>query len=963
MAFQVLADQPLDPNSTVIWNFGTGNSSGGLNQTHPFANTTTANIGVVVTAYIAHPNGCLNKTNTATQNITVLPSPPASLSISSAGPNAFCLASDISTTFTIGSATNNIDIEWHYINPLGNDSTLPTTLGTTIAAADYGFGAYYFIATNANNCATTSNQQQVVQQCTPPPTCQLNPAPTAINNAENHCGSIDLIGLASPEPLSTYWNIIGPVSTTGFTGSVFSQTDGQLPAGEYQTYFTALYPCTNDPSQTTAITMPKTVVVPYNVDFAFERTCNNNSSFTINLFDKTNYYAPVTNRQLQYFYCVGTSATCTWIPITALPFTLPPGSYQLKLVVTGDYNQEAQPACEKVIPITLETLPNLSIVVLNTTIPCYDTPIKFKTNQSLLSYNYMWTFEPGVQNTVPIPARVFDTPGPHTVSVIVTNSLGCTFTPAPATVVLPAKCFAGDISASATTACSDSPITLTYTPSGTECAATFNWVNSNVSLTPAATGASLTVATDGVYWVQLQDANFCQYESPTRISPSFFVPPYATFHPFASYCYGYKPTLALETNGDNVQWTLDNQPAPQFNNTHSIILPLLAEGVHTISATAQLSGCTTTAQTQLSFTVLPLPQVTVAITDVTCEPQFQLVVSAMAPTAILYNWSNGTTGASITVPNGGPYQVRVIDSNGCSNTASLDAPKNPADYSWEMPTGCVTQCWSGDKENQATLLGPILPLTYWGWSENNTVVLDDYNSVPKPLTLTESGDYTLTLTSFKCTTTSEPLHYTVTDCRSCGLEVTIKDIKEREDPFVYYYGTLFIYNPGAPTSVTITVPSNSFLVAPTSFQLVTGMNHFLFSLIPLSTTPPTSVVLQLNGVGPKGEPCMQQIPVDLPQSGTPVDLKTNKAQQEAAAFQLQLAPNPAHQSVTVTYSGLAVPAVCTLYDLTGRPLAAYTTATAEGNWQLDTSALPAGVYLMVVRTNNSLLSQQKLIIN
>src|SRR5690554_8184281 len=68
---------------------------------------------------------------------------------------------------------------------------------------------------------------------------------------------------------------------------------------------------------------------------------------------------------------------------------------------------------------------------------------------------------------------------------------------------------------------------------------------------------------------------------------------------------------------------------------------------------------------------------------------------------ITYNWSNGASTQSISVPDGGPYRV-TVSLGGCSISKQVDIPKNPEDYLWIYPSGCYTTCYNrGDKEERS----------------------------------------------------------------------------------------------------------------------------------------------------------------------------------------------------------------------------------------------------------------------
>jgi alpha-tubulin suppressor-like RCC1 family protein len=77
---------------------------------------------------------------------------------------------------------------------------------------------------------------------------------------------------------------------------------------------------------------------------------------------------------------------------------------------------------------------------------------------------------------------------------------------------------------------------------------------------------------------------------------------------------------------------------------------------------------------------------------------------------------------------------------------------------------------------------------------------------------------------------------------------------------------------------------------------------------------------------------------------------------------LLVIPNPAKSKVAITYKGLNANATIELYDITGRNITNYTTTANEGSWILQTNTYPAGIYIVVVRSNNIIVTQRKLII-
>ena len=83
---------------------------------------------------------------------------------------------------------------------------------------------------------------------------------------------------------------------------------------------------------------------------------------------------------------------------------------------------------------------------------------------------------------------------------------------------------------------------------------------------------------------------------------------------------------------------------------------------------------------------------------------------------ITYNWSNGASTQSISIPDGGPYQV-TASLGGCSISKQVDIPKNPEDYLWIYPSGCYTDCIKNSDELYNHLIGPTLSLNTWSWND------------------------------------------------------------------------------------------------------------------------------------------------------------------------------------------------------------------------------------------------------
>lgn len=75
-----------------------------------------------------------------------------------------------------------------------------------------------------------------------------------------------------------------------------------------------------------------------------------------------------------------------------------------------------------------------------------------------------------------------------------------------------------------------------------------------------------------------------------------------------------------------------------------------------------------------------------------------------------------------------------------------------------------------------------------------------------------------------------------------------------------------------------------------------------------------------------------------------------------------LYPNPATDLVTIQYNLEIDNANVEVYDISGRAINQYKLSSSKGELQLNTSSYQAGIYIVVVKQNETILLQQKLII-
>ena len=970
MQFSISSSFTLPADTQVQWNFNNLSVTGGLTINQSFLSNASNNITKIISATIANPAGCTNATATATPiSVTILPGPTATNSIVSGG-NAFCLPSEINTTLTAATITG-ATIQWFQAGS-PNHLLIPGQIATSFQPT--AFAGYLFVATAPNGCKTQSNIVSVYQSCGPSIDCVINPAQTLENNASNNCGILNLAGSATGTPLNSYWSIVGPNANYPF----YTDTSLLVRAGVYQTFYNAQYPCASGGSGT--INAFKEIIVPYVPKFSFTKVCVSNNSFTISLVDNSDFYSPVDNRTFEYSYRRNNGGVwSSWtVALTTANGTiatnLNAGTYQIRLVIQGTLNGVLQTPCEVVIQENWQKVLPVNIVIFNQ-ILCHDTPVIFKVNPPNAGDTFLWTFDAGAQNTLAIPTRVFNTSGTQSVQVVVTNSSGCSAN-ASTTVTIPTPCFAGDIVTypASASVCSGQTITTTYIPAVAECAATeYIWMDGNNPIDPPVNSPTINLQNNGFYWLKLKSANNCQYNTPTVITPIFKTPPSVVLSSPGTLCYGSDGNITANTTATSLVWTYNNgNPIPWAYNQKIVYLSsFFTPGTYLFTVTVTENGCSTTATQEVTIVEAPEPP-SISYDITSCNP-FRVTLKATSSAPGTFNWSNGNPGTAIPLGNqiivteGGPYQVRFTV-GGCSTTAQLDVPKNPENFSWIFPTGCITVC----EKFEGTIIGPRLPLPYWGWNLNDTVLNAGQSTFAQPLLLQNSGNYTLQYNTVDnnpeaaiCSLTTQPLIYTIKEsCKDCGLkEITLRSAEVNDTRYCSFTIRIGVTNAtGSPITVTLGSIYNQAVFAPNTLTIAPGTGSYEFIVIPLS--PFTGGAIQLVFYSLlNGKECMTDFSIRLPYCTDNMQQGKENNQDNKLLATVILAPNPARNEVTLTYGNLATGSSVSLYDLAGRELGIFELLDSTGTLVIPTQNYPSGIYLVVVYNTDGVQAQKKLIIN
>ncbi len=336
---------------------------------------------------------------------------------------------------------------------------------------------------------------------------------------------------------------------------------------------------------------------------------------------------------------------------------------------------------------------------------------------------YSWTGPGGFTSTA--QAIIVGTPGTYTVTITSTN--GCTAS-AGSLVSLNAL----SVAITPSSACAGN--TLSAQVTGGVAPISYQWYfNGSTAL---GTGSTQLATNPGAYSVEVIDGSPCISNSTSvTVYPS---PTVTVTAPVTQFCPGGSVTLTAQTNAQNPSFVWSNG---------STANPLIVTqgGSYSVTVTNGSTGCSTTSGS-VTITENSNPSITIVPSATQFCPGGSVTLTAQTnaqnPSFV---WSNGSTANSITVTQGGSYSVTVTDgSTGCSTTSgSVTVTANPNPSITIVPS--ATQFCPG---GSVTLTAQT--------NANNPSFVWSNGSTANPLTVTQGGSYSVTVTdgSTGCSTTS-----------------------------------------------------------------------------------------------------------------------------------------------------------------------------------------------------------------
>lgn len=351
------------------------------------------------------------------------------------------------------------------------------------------------------------------------------------------------------------------------------------------------------------------------------------------------------------------------------------------------------------------------------------------------------------------------TPGTITYSVTITGANGCSSSASYTVIVDPVPSSATIVASGPLTFCEGDSVKLSVVPVG----ATYLWSKTPTpALTPPTnTNSNIYVTVSGTYSVIVQTINGCPFPAIAPVTVTVNPKPVANITGDTVLCEGEQLTLnTTPVGGGTYLW---NGPAAT-GNTNPFVktnMQLTDAGLYSVVVTNSY-GCTQTDT--ITVVVNPAP-VTPFITSnpggVLCEGLLVTFTATPIPVPpVVYTWSTGQNGVSITAAMQGNYYVVATNQFGCSATSNTLTIHPLPDLSC-VPSGCYDFCNDCDS---VTIPGPVGFASYT-WQQLIAGNFVFYSATQNLTVLPPGGIFRLlAANSWGCADSSDTLKIDFHDC-------------------------------------------------------------------------------------------------------------------------------------------------------------------------------------------------------
>jgi PKD repeat protein len=346
--------------------------------------------------------------------------------------------------------------------------------------------------------------------------------------------------------------------------------------------------------------------------------------------------------------------------------------------------------------------------------------------------------------------------GTYSVRMIVTNLAGCRAIDTLSVEINP-NALVGQVSPVNSVICENSSLTLTAPNAGPGGA--YLWSN-------GASGATITVQTEGIYQVTITAADGCTYSPPAKVlqvqpTPDALIEALqvsqygqvtGAIQNQIELCEGEDLFLNVQANAFNyaVAWSTANQTGYTltFTDERNNLLPV-GTFDYQITVTNATTGCSVVSP-PFGVQVHPRPANLQITASQTCAglPNTLAATGSVPPEWTLI-WNNGQTTPSFVTTESGLFFLQAINQFGCrgkSNELNIRPGPNVA----AIPGGCRTRC------NPDTLcILPIEGIMQSQWLLNGSPIV---GQTSLNFVATQTGTYQVLLTDTTgCQAISEPL--------------------------------------------------------------------------------------------------------------------------------------------------------------------------------------------------------------
>lgn len=434
-----------------------------------------------------------------------------------------------------------------------------------------------------------------------------------------------------------------------------------------------------------------------------------------------------------------------------------PGTYRVILTATNSNGSTKDTAF-----ITVYAAPSIAFST-DTTDACGTKTVTFSntTNPNAAgAVTYQWDFGDGDSSTVMSPTHTYNTAGTFTVTLVVTNSNGCTNTLTKTNYITVKAAPTANFTTANTASCS-APFNVSFTNSSIAASA-YSWTFGDGN-SSTATNPSNNYTSSGSYNVTLiaTDTAGCT-DTLTKNAYINVGTVNAGFTSSGPYCRGQQISFTNTTSPGPGTSIWDYGDASGLDTITNGLHAYANSGTYTVTLVEVYSNCndTTTAVVNINNN----PSLSFTTTDtIGCTVPFNATFTntSLGTNTYLWNFGDGNsstaTSPTHTYTSTGIYNVQLIGTNaaGCSTSYTLNNIVKLQQPSGSLQLAPATVCPGETVQFSATVNAPFFATNYsWDFGDGNSTSCTSCSAIAH--TYATAGSYTVRLiynTSSSCTDT------------------------------------------------------------------------------------------------------------------------------------------------------------------------------------------------------------------